>query len=79
LWYGKPGYRAYVIPTNSMRFPVRLSQQWRRNVYGHLKEVRHRSLPGKSLGIAINDFDRDGWPDIFVANDSVMTTLPQQS
>ena len=25
---------------------------------------------GKGLGIAINDFDQDGWPDVFVANDS---------
>jgi len=32
------------------------------------------SSPGKALGIAINDFDRDGWPDILVANDS----FPQQ-
>ena len=28
------------------------------------------AVPGKGLGIAINDFDRDGWPDIVVANDS---------
>lgn len=25
---------------------------------------------GKGMGIAIADFDRDGWPDIFVANDT---------
>src|SRR5260370_1280392 len=25
---------------------------------------------GKGLGIAVNDFDGNGWPDIFVANDS---------
>lgn len=31
-------------------------------------------LPGNGLGIAFNDFDRDGWPDILVANDA----LPQQ-
>jgi hypothetical protein len=30
--------------------------------------------PGKGLGVAMNDFDHDGWPDIFVANDSA----PQQ-
>jgi enediyne biosynthesis protein E4 len=30
--------------------------------------------PGNGLGVAINDFDRDGWPDIFVANDA----RPQQ-
>ncbi len=37
--------------------------------------MRHRGIPGKGLGIAINDFDRDGWPDIFVANDSVAEQL----
>ncbi|MFI5382506.1 MAG: CRTAC1 family protein [Tepidisphaerales bacterium] len=31
-------------------------------------------LPGNGLGIAFNDFDLDGWPDILVANDK----LPQQ-
>jgi enediyne biosynthesis protein E4 len=30
--------------------------------------------PGKGLGVAFEDVDRDGWPDIFVANDS----FPQQ-
>ncbi len=25
-----------------------------------------RKFPGKGLGVAINDFDRDGWPDLFV-------------
>ena len=30
--------------------------------------------PGKGLGVAVNDFDDDGWVDIFVANDS----YPQQ-
>ena len=31
-------------------------------------------MPGKGLGIAFNDFDRDGWIDVLVANDS----FPQQ-
>ncbi len=30
--------------------------------------------PGKGLGVAFDDFDQDGWPDILVANDS----FPQQ-
>ena len=38
--------------------------------------MRHREPPpGKVWAIAINDFDRDGWPDIFVANDSVAEQL----
>ncbi len=32
------------------------------------------STPGKGLGVAVGDYDRDGWVDIFVANDS----FPQQ-
>lgn len=32
------------------------------------------SHPGNGLGVTFNDFDRDGWPDILVANDA----LPQQ-
>ena len=39
------------------------------------RSAESRSSPGKGLGIAINDFDGDGWPDIFVANDSVAEQL----
>jgi hypothetical protein len=40
---------------------------------GHFTEVAHKlglDAPAKALGIAIADYDRDGRPDIFVANDS---------
>ena len=41
---------------------------------GHFRDVSRESgilnHPGKGLGVAINDFDLDGWPDIAVANDS---------
>ena len=30
---------------------------------------------GKGLGVSFNDYDRDGWPDIIVANDSVAQQL----
>jgi len=32
--------------------------------------LRYRIISRQGAGIAINDFDRDGWPDILVANDS---------
>jgi hypothetical protein len=45
---------------------------------GRFKNVSESSgigrHPGKGLGIAMGDFDNDGWPDVFIANDAV----PQQ-
>jgi hypothetical protein len=35
--------------------------------------------PGKGLGIAIHDYDRDGWIDLFVANDSMQQFLFRNS
>ena len=41
---------------------------------GRFRDVSEESgiarSPGKGLGVAMNDYDRDGWPDILVANDS---------
>ena len=49
-----------------------LSQQWRRYV---LRIVRQISGVGKArgnfgLGVLTADFDNDGWPDVYVANDT---------
>lgn len=33
------------------------------------------SQPGKALGVVCFDYDRDGWPDIYVANDGVPNHL----
>jgi enediyne biosynthesis protein E4 len=38
------------------------------------KSAGFAGLPGNGLGATFNDFDRDGWPDILIANDA----LPQQ-
>ena len=32
-------------------------------------------LPGPGLGVVCADFDGDGWPDIFVANDTEANRL----
>ena len=46
---------------------------------GTFREISKQSgiaaYPGKGLGVAVNDYNADGWPDIFVANDSVAQQL----
>ena len=39
------------------------------------KEAGLDSLLGKALGVAVEDYNRDGWPDLLVANDSVPNFL----
>ena len=72
----KPGYRAYCHPD---QFNAISCLVFHNNGDGTFTDISKKcgiaASPGKSLGIAINDFDRDGWPDIFVANDSVAEQL----
>jgi hypothetical protein len=45
---------------------------------GKFTEVSHRAgidKPGKGLGVAIADYDRDGWMDILIANDAIQQYL----
>ena len=71
----RPGYRSYCHPNE---FKPVTHLVYRNNADGTFTDVSRVSgigdAPGKGLGIAINDFDRDGWPDVVVANDS----FPQQ-
>ena len=72
----RPGYRAYCHPD---QFNPVSSLVFHNNGDGTFTDVSKRcgiaASPGKALGIAVNDFDQDGWPDIFVANDSVAEQL----
>ena len=77
IWCGehRPGYRAYCHPD---QFKPVTHLVYHNNGDGTFSDVSKKcgigGAPGKGLGIAVNDFDRDGWPDILVANDS----FPQQ-
>ncbi|MBV8807139.1 MAG: CRTAC1 family protein, partial [Acidobacteriaceae bacterium] len=77
VWCGQhePGHRAYCHP--DLFKPITLLLY--HNEDGkHFREVSQQAgmaEPGKGLGIAIADYDRDGFPDIFVANDSMQEFL----
>jgi len=71
----KPGHRAYCHPD---QFKPITHLLYRNNGDGTFTDVSKptgiAAHPGKGLGVALNDYDLDGWPDILVANDS----FPQQ-
>jgi hypothetical protein len=72
----KPGFRAYCHPD---QFPPITHLLFHNEGNGRFRDVSEESgiakSPGKGLGVAFNDYDHDGWPDIFVANDSVAQQL----
>jgi enediyne biosynthesis protein E4 len=76
-WCGehKEGYRAYCHP--DFFNPVS-PLVYHNNKDGTFTEISHKiglDKPGKGLGLAIADYDRDGHMDLFVANDSMAEFL----
>ena len=77
LWCGehRDGYRAYCSPDD---FPTITPLVYHNDGNGRFTEISAKSgisVPGKGLGIAIADYDRDGKIDIAVANDSMAEFL----
>jgi hypothetical protein len=77
VWCGvhKEGYRSYCNPD---LFSPATPLVYHNDGDGHFTEVSKKmglSRPGKGLGIAFADYDRDGHLDIFIANDSMFEFL----
>jgi enediyne biosynthesis protein E4 len=73
IWCGgrEEGYRAYCHPD---AFHGIAPLVYHNDGNGHFTEVSRQmglAAPGKGLGIALGDYDRDGHIDIFIANDSM--------
>jgi hypothetical protein len=77
IWCGEhqEGYRAYCHPDY---FKPIAPLVYHNGGNGHFTEVSEKigmAKPGKGLGLAIADYDRDGHIDLFVANDSMSEFL----
>ena len=70
------GTRAYCHPDN---FKGATNILYHQKADGTFEDVSSKAgiadPNGKALGVAFADFDNDGWPDVFVANDSVRQSL----
>ncbi len=78
IWCGprEPGYRGYCHPA---MFKKATHLVYHNNGDGTFTDVSQEcgigNVPGYGLGIAFNDYDRDGWPDILIANDNIPEQL----
>jgi hypothetical protein len=70
------GVEHYCDPQRYRSAPPRL---YRNLGHGKFEDVTDKSglgaSPGKGMGISIADFNNDGWPDIFIANDTEPNSL----
>lgn len=76
-------YNAFNMTEGGPTSPGFYAQQdaalWRNDGDGTFTDVTLaagvRNINGNGLGIAVQDYDRDGWPDLFVANDETPDSL----
>ena len=65
------GFRSYCHPDLFKPTSVLLYHNDGNGKFTEVSEKAGMNKPGKGLGLAIADFDHDGWMDILLANDSI--------
>jgi hypothetical protein len=72
----KIGQRFYCHPLNYPSLPNTLYRNDGRGVFTDVSVASGiGAYRGNGLGLVVTDYDEDGWPDVFVANDSVANFL----
>ncbi len=77
IWCGehKDGYRAYCHPDYFKPIAPLVYHNNKNGTFTEIGQKAGLAKPGKGLGLAIADYDRDGHIDFFVANDSMVEFL----
>jgi hypothetical protein len=77
VWCGehKEGYRAYCHPDFFKPISLLVYHNNRNGTFTEVAQKVGLGKPGKGLGVALADYDRDGYIDLFVANDSMVEFL----
>jgi len=67
----REGYRSYCHPDTFMPIAPLLYHNDGNSKFTLVTQKAGLEKAGKGLGVAVCDFDRDGWPDIMIANDAM--------
>lgn len=69
------GLRQYCHPDNYARVSPVLYQNQRNGTFKDVTQKAGLAVKGKGLGLVLADFNADGWPDVFIANDGIENFL----
>jgi len=71
----REGYRSYCHPDIFKPVSILLYHNEGNGKFAEVSQKAGVDKPMKGLGVAVADYDKDGWPDFFIANDSIPEAL----